>query len=88
MNPTKFLKQLLSQSLEREQDLSSLIEECFKEIFKDRSIYALSLLEDDLDNGKNWDRCLQPLGYYKNRIAEEDRNLEEYKKKKKVEEQG
>ena len=68
MSTTKLLKSLLSESYETEKELTDLIKECFKEMFKEHGDYAFSVFEDDLQSGREYNGCLQSIDYYKQQI--------------------
>ncbi len=69
MNIAKLLKQLLSDSYEVEGELNDIIKQCFEEMFKEHKGYAFSLFEEDLQNGRAYNGCLQGLDYYKQEIG-------------------
>lgn len=79
MKTTKSLKLLLSEAYEVEGELIQLIEQCFKEMFKENSIYMYSLFEDDLESGRDYNGCLQPLDFYKRQVEEHKIRVESVK---------
>jgi len=82
---TKQLKMLLADAYESEGQLTDIIEECFKDIFKEQAAYAYSMFEEDLQSGREYNGCLQGLEYYKQQIADNDKRMKEYKEKKEKE---
>lgn len=77
MTLTKQLKSLLSSSYELEGHLSDLLEECFKEIFKDKATSAIAFLQDDLETGMQYNGCIQDLEYFKRQVGGNKANVEE-----------
>ena len=84
MSISKQLKKLLSHSYEVEAELSDLIEQCFKEIFKEQASYAISLFEEDLEGGKEFNGCLQGLEYYKAQVKQSQKTTKELQQVKEL----
>lgn len=80
MQLTKQLKILLSDAYEAEGELTDIIHQCFKEIFKEHATYAYSLFEEDVQGGREYNGCLQSLEYYKRQINDHKKRVEEHRK--------
>lgn len=60
---------VLKSSIELNNELIELVEECLKEIFKDKSSVVIGMFLDDIDM-INYNGCLQSLECYKNSMKE------------------
>ena len=76
-------KQLLAEQIEIESELIDFIKECLKEIFPNvEDNYIIYEFESDVENGREFNGCIQTLNYYK-QMAE--RNAKERKERVKKE---
>lgn len=68
MNNQEMYKQMLKNEIELNGQLVELLEQCFDEMFKDKSRSKKYQLKEDVSFGHEYNGCLQSLDYYKDKI--------------------